>query len=99
MEKDKTILRFIEALSQKIDINLLQVVDYWDADLCAIGFKKGNKLIYISTYNSFNNRIIKYDYDLELIDELVNEKIKVLKRGRAISERQLIKEIKSFLIG
>lgn len=97
MEKDITILKFIERLKLIINFTLIKIVDYWDADLCAIGFTKGNKLVYISTFNYAENSELMYDFDLEIIDENDKEKISVIKVGRNVSEDELVNEIKLFL--
>lgn len=97
MEKDKTILLFIERLRTILNFSLIHIVDYWDSDLCAIGLKRGNKLVYISTYNFSNESIVKYDYDLEIIDEEATDKIEILKEGRGVSEREIVDELRSFL--
>ncbi|WP_221391484.1 hypothetical protein [Dyadobacter sp. NIV53] len=67
MEKDKTITNFLDRLNLKNSTFSLEVVDFWESDNCAIGLKKENKLIYISTFNFFDKTPIKYDFDLELI--------------------------------
>lgn len=97
MEKDITILKLIERLKLIINFSLLKVVDYWEADLCAIGLMKGNKVVYISTFNYTENEDLTYDFDLEIIDENDKEKISVLKVGRNVSENDLVDEIKLFL--
>lgn len=93
IKKDNTILELIERLRSVFDFNLVQIVDYWDSDLCAIGFKKSNKLIYISTFNYVNIEL-KYDYDLETIDD-AND-YNVVKEGRAVSIEELIKDMQLF---
>ncbi len=96
MEKDITIINLIKNLKTQINFDKIEIVDYWNADLCAIGLKNLNRLIYISTleYQGDNK---KYDYDLELLDEKDGEKIQVVKKGRKVSEPELVDEIKSFL--
>lgn len=97
MEKDKTIIGFLKRIQSFINLYSLEIVDYWNADICAVGLKKGNKLIYIATFN-FNVQIpIKYDYDLEMADDLATDNYKVVKKGRAVTERELLTEIESFL--
>lgn len=95
MIKDKTILDLIQKLKSNLDFNLLEIVDYWPSDLCAIGLQKGNKLVYISTFNSLHKDEVKYDYDLELYDK--KDDVVIIKEGREITEKELIKEIKKFL--
>ena len=63
MEKDKSILDFINKLRLITNFTLVEIVDYWDADLCAVGIQKGHRLVYINTFNYIDSQIIKYDYD------------------------------------
>lgn len=97
MKKDITILKFIERLQLIINISLLEVVDYWEADLCAIGLIKGNKLVYISTFNNVENAELMYDFDLEIIHENDKGKFDVVGVGRSVSEVKLVCKIKLFL--
>lgn len=93
MKKDKTITSFIDRLKLISNFNLVEIVDYWEADFCAIGIKRGNRLIYISTFNDAE----RYDYDLELLNEQKMDDIKVIKEGRGVSEDVLINVLKEFL--
>lgn len=97
MEKDVTILKLIERLKLIINFTLLKVVDYWEVDLCAIGLAKGNKLVYISTFNYVDGEELMYDFDLEIFDENNEEKISVVKARRGASEEELVDDIKLFL--
>lgn len=102
IDKDKTIVRLLEKLKGSINFDAVEIVDYWDADLCATGLKKGNKLVYISTYNScLDNqdgvKEIKYDYDFELLNEKDMTELHVTKEARRIDEATLIRDIKQFL--
>ena len=96
MEKDRTIVELIERLKLLINFALIEIVDYWDADLCAIGLKKGDKVVYISTFNSIENEELNYDFDLEKIVEKDKEKIEVMRVGRNVSEAELVREINLF---
>jgi hypothetical protein len=96
INKDKSIINLIERLKLIINFSLVQIVDYWEADLCAIGLKKDDKLIYISTY-SYDVNNMKYDYDLEIINKEREDNINVIKEVRSVSENKLVKDIKSFL--
>jgi len=93
MEKDKTILAFIEKLKMITAFHLVEIIDHWEGDLCAIGLKRENKLVYINTFHADK----KYDYDLELLNPHNTEKLHIVKEGRAVSEDELISEIKFFL--
>lgn len=97
MEKDKTIIQLIGRLKLVISFTLLEIVDYWEMDLCAIGLKKENRLVYISTFNYIQNKKIMYDFDLEIIEDNNSEKFNVVKIVRNVSENELVKEIKLFL--
>lgn len=97
MIKDITIVKLIERLKLNINFTLLEIVDYWEADLCAIGLKKGNRLVYISTFNHVENEEANYDFDLEIIDDDNKEKLNVIKERRNVSEAELVDEVKLFL--
>jgi hypothetical protein len=97
MKKDKTILDFVDRLKVNPTLTGLTLVDNWPSDLCAIGIQKGDKLVYISTFNFIDESDIKYDYDLEHIDKSDNSNIIVVKEGRGVTEQHLITELKSFL--
>jgi hypothetical protein len=94
MEKDKSLIDLLEKLKVKANFEEIEFVDYWDGDLCAIGLKRGNKLVYINTFNSDD----KFDYDLELLDTVDIQNLNVIKEGRGVSEDILITEIKDFLL-
>ena len=94
MEKDQTIIALVNNLEKLPKYYLIEFVDNWDADLCAIGIKRGSRLVYISIYNGNG----KYDYDLELLDTVNIEKLNVIKEERGVSEEDLINEIKRFLL-
>lgn len=97
MEKDITILNFIERLRFRINFSAIKIVDFWESDLCSIGIMKENKLIYISTFNYVDDEKLMYDFDLEILDKDDNENINVVKEGRNIGEEELMHEIKIFL--
>lgn len=66
----------INDLLSKISKETLQnytVVDFWEADLTAIGLKIENKLVYISSFNYDKNS--KYNLIIEEYDtgKLINE--------------------------
>jgi hypothetical protein len=96
MRKDTAIIAFINKLKTVILFNLIEIVDYWDADSCAIGLKKGDKLIYISTYNYTKNKIIKYDFDFEITDSNNIENLNIIKSKRCVCESELISYVKAF---
>lgn len=96
MDKHITILKLITLLKSTLDFSSIEFVDYWDADLCAIGFKKAGKLVYVSTANFIHRYPIKYDFDLEIINPKQIDDIRVVKSGHRASQFELISEIKLF---
>ena len=97
MKKDKTLIALLDKLKLKADFDKVKFVDYWDGDLCAIGFKRGNRLVYLSSWNFSDGRSEGYDYDFELINENPSDKLNVLKEARNVNEEELIADIKEFL--
>jgi hypothetical protein len=75
----------------------LEIVDNWEADLCAIGLKRNDKMIYISTFNYVDQVPTLYDYDLELLDHKQELMYNVIKESRGVTEKELIEEINLFL--
>ncbi|WP_185290666.1 hypothetical protein [Chryseobacterium lactis] len=48
--KSTEIRNLLESLSRE-ELPEFSIVDYWDADTTAIGFQKGDILIYVSTFS------------------------------------------------
>ena len=92
--KDITIEKFLKNLKNALDTSQVEVIDLWEADTCAIGIKKENKMIYISTYNYLENEPIRYDFDFEIINK---NKLEVIKERRGVTEKELLDEINIFL--
>ena len=97
MKKHISITRLLERLKLEIDFDAIDLVDYWEADLCAIGLKKGNRLIYISTFNYLTSKEPGFDVDFEILDGMATENLKAVKTGRNVSEAELINEIRVYL--
>lgn len=79
--------------------NKQEFIDFWEADLCAIGLKKQQKVIYISTwaYRFNSQEDMKYYVEFELIDNTSLETLEVVKQLDGISLEYLIQEIKDFI--
>lgn len=92
--KDITIENFLKNLKNALDTSQIEVIDLWEADTCAIGIKRENKMIYISTYNYIENESIRYDFDFEIINK---NKLEVIKERGGVTERELLDEINIFL--
>ena len=95
-KKDIRIENLLIKLKGNLDFNLIEIVDYWDADLCAIGIKKGDKLIYISNYNYVDSKELKFDYDFEIINKREITKLQVVNKFRDKLEIELLNDIKMF---
>ncbi|RYE25810.1 MAG: hypothetical protein EOP51_02790 [Sphingobacteriales bacterium] len=94
MTKDKSIHQLIDLLKSNFGQDTFEFVDNWESDLCAIGVKKGNKMIYISTCN-YIDKSVEYDIDFELIDN--PDQYNLIEEKRAISLNDLLSTIKEFL--
>jgi hypothetical protein len=63
--KDKSISNIIKFYKDFIKQHQVEIIDFWEADLYAIGFKKQNKIVYLNTHLSSMNEM-KIHYDLEV---------------------------------
>ena len=86
--KDITIENFLKNLKNALDTSQIEVIDLWEADTCAIGIKRENKMIYISTYNYIENESIRYDFDFEIINK---NKFRSNKRKRRCDRKRIIR--------
>jgi hypothetical protein len=96
MKKDKSIIDLISKVKLYSNIDSLNIIDYWEGDLFAIGFTKGNKLVYISTFDNFSETIQKYYYEFEILTNQIDV-YSVVKTGDGVTFPELITEMKSFL--
>ena len=68
MNKDSSIIEVMAKLKDQ-STNEIEVIDHWDADLCAIGFWNGRekeRIAYVSTYNMEDG---KYFLSLEFPEQ------------------------------
>ncbi|RYD53609.1 MAG: hypothetical protein EOP52_05605 [Sphingobacteriales bacterium] len=98
MIKDKSIKKIVKKLRVLDSGSLLEFVDYWDGDLCAIGFKRNDKLVYVSTCNYLKEKPLRYDVDLEILDPNRIDEIDVIQELRGIGDQELFDLIKAFLL-
>lgn len=54
MKKDRSLIDLIEKLKLRMNFNRAEIVDYWDGDMCSIGLKREERLVYLSSYNFAN---------------------------------------------
>ena len=55
--KDKSIELLVDRILKEFEPSQIKIKDYWEADLCAIGFSDNNEkhLVYVSTYGKSDN--------------------------------------------
>lgn len=92
MEKDSTIIGLRKKLHTTLDFTSIEEVNHWDGDLCATGFQKGDRLIYISTFNYREHQPVKYYCEVEQIDSS-GMKVSTLKSEEAVSFGKLVEII------
>lgn len=97
MKKDATVFKILDRIRESTNFELVEIVDYWEADLCAIGLKRSNKMVYISTFNRSDESAYGYDFDLEIVDSSLKDKLNVVESGLNVSESVLIDKVRSFL--
>ena len=95
--KHFSILFLVHALRKYRKTLKIRISDYWKADLCAIGFRKGNIIMYISTNNYITNNYYMnnsqlYDCDIELIKSSLDDYV-VVESYRAINFEFLLRII------
>ena len=98
-KKDDTIIRIYKSIEERFGLNYFQHVDFWNADLFAIGLKKGSKLIYISTWDfkSLSIGNMKYYLEFEIVDEISSQTKRTYKTYSGVTQEILLHEINLFL--
>jgi hypothetical protein len=86
--KDKTITKFVQIIKNTFGENAFEETDYWDEDLLAIGLKRLNKLIYISTAGCKKNQCY---YELELLVD--DPEIIYISKGSDDGNKQKLLEV------
>jgi len=83
--KDITINILLSYLHLKLDFEKIQVVDFWEADLCAIGFTNNfkDKLIYISSFQKEQNQ---FYVEVQMVNGLEKNKIFESSTSKEIEE-------------
>jgi hypothetical protein len=97
MKKDESINRLIEWIVSIFGGDLIEIVDYWEGDFCAIGIRRkgnGNKLLYISTFGKID---YQYDFECEEILGGDNADYVVVDKGENITKDVLKSTLQEFL--
>lgn len=76
--KDKSINRILVEICEYLEENNIDVIDFWEEDMCSIGFAKNHRLIYICTYNEKNQIFFEIE---EHHAELNDTNYQVLSKG------------------
>jgi len=97
--KDKTIQIIWSVISKTFGTNFFSIVNFWEADNYALGFKKDTKLIYISTWNfrEYQGSEIKCYSEFEIIDAKSLDTKKNVKQMNEILLDNLLDEMKNFI--
>jgi hypothetical protein len=90
------ILRFITAVFGK---GVFTLTDIWAGDNCALGLKRKNKLIYISTWGYRDRPLeeMRYYAEFELINEKTLETLSIEEVVDGVDREILVKEIEQFI--
>jgi hypothetical protein len=97
--KDKSIQYILNIITETFGANYFVLVDFWEGDNYAIGLRKNEKLIYISTWN-FKDSIEnspQFYAEFELINQITFKTIKIEKRLNNLSKEELVEEIQRFI--
>ncbi|HEY1056812.1 MAG TPA: hypothetical protein VGE24_16820 [Emticicia sp.] len=97
IEKHHTIINLTNRLKVLFDFSTVEFVNYWDADLCTIGLRQNEQLIYINTFNYIEEAIPRFDYVLEKLGEPISEELNIIKECSGIIESELIFELTQIL--
>lgn len=97
--KDKSIKVIWNTIVSVFGIDYFRIVDFWDADNFALGILRGDKLIYVSTWDMNNESSAEILCYVEFERENGNNDIPytLIKKIQKISVNELIKEICVFL--
>lgn len=101
-DKDETIVNLLRKVRSNPNFDIVEIVDYWDGDLCATGLKKDDRLVYVSTYDfckksPLDGSRVEYDCDFEILNKKDFTTFQVVKEVKTKDEEYLFKEIGSFL--
>lgn len=88
MKKDPSINYIVQKIKNEPEFKGVKIVDYWESDLCAIGFRKNGILVYVSTYNSLIDKNKVYDMVVECFNRK-NENVEI----KAVSEEKLLEKL------
>lgn len=96
--KEESILTIYNAIINELGIDYFEKTDFWDSDNYAIGLKKEEKNIYISTWNfrNLDATLMKYYAEFEIIDVMSLETLETKKILDAATKEELVEEVVLF---
>ncbi|WP_089832415.1 hypothetical protein [Chitinophaga filiformis] len=99
--KEQSIIYIYNLIVEMLGEDAIESVDFWEADLYATGFKKKDKLVYVSTWGcrDCTQENMKYYAEFEVIDEVTSETQSIAKMLKDVSEEVLLKEVYDYLNG
>ncbi|WEK37010.1 MAG: hypothetical protein P0Y53_05795 [Candidatus Pseudobacter hemicellulosilyticus] len=95
--KDESITDLVCRLRKELGSSFPEIIDYWEADLFAIGFKREDRMIYVATFNYRHVHPARYDIDLEILSQEEPDNLQVVREDRNISFEQLLTTLRNFL--
>lgn len=101
LNKDKSIVTIINLITDKFGSDYFEPLDFWDADAFAIGFKKGNKLVYVSSWDFRLEEEVnmKYYVEFEILNENTTDTKEVYRIFKGVGSNDLITQIENFIKG
>lgn len=87
-------MKLVGLVNNAFGSDAFAIEDHWKIDLCAIGFRKGNRLIYVSTTGCKRNH---YYYECETLQEDPEMPYIEEDSDDNVSEEQLLEVISKFL--
>ena len=95
--KDKTIKDIWQEVQTVFGKDYFSIVDFWESDNFALGFKRDDKLVYVSTWHFRDSDGLNCFAEFELIDAQTDETRETFKTIEKITTSNLVDEIKSFI--
>ena len=93
MKKDPFLRSLVNNIIEKLEEKDLEIVDYWDADLCAIGLKKkgeSKRLVYVSSYGE------SPEYFCLEFEEIDRCSFQVVNRYENVHETDILEKVAEF---
>lgn len=99
MDKARPIVALLHSLDTNLGKDYFEDVDYWEADWCAIGLKREDKLIYISIdHKEVHAHPPLYYIEFEIVDKTTGDNIKTVKSLKDIPLENVLNEVQAFFI-